>query len=84
MKSLYNILETDNHWFATYHNHHVNRLNMNQSTYYSCLIYKSLSSFDIMSMQIDDILILAKQSFANAEEDVIVFVEIMIKARDHL
>jgi hypothetical protein len=35
-------------------------------------------------MQIDDTLILAKQSFADAEEDAIVFVEIMIKARDHL
>jgi hypothetical protein len=35
-------------------------------------------------MQIDDTLILAKQSFADVEEDAIVFVEIMIKARDHL
>jgi hypothetical protein len=35
-------------------------------------------------MQIDDTLILAEQSFADAEEDAIVFVEIMIKARDHL
>jgi hypothetical protein len=57
---------------------------MNQSTYDSCLLYKSTSSFDIMSMQIDNILILAKQSFANAEEDVIIFVKFMIKARDHL
>jgi hypothetical protein len=37
-----------------------------------------------MSMQIDDTLILVKQSFADAEENVIIFVKIMIKARDHL
>jgi hypothetical protein len=35
-------------------------------------------------MQIDDTLILAEQSFADAEENAIVFVEIRIKARDHL
>jgi hypothetical protein len=37
-----------------------------------------------MSMQINNTLILAKQSFANVKEDVIIFVEIMIKARDYL
>jgi hypothetical protein len=57
---------------------------MNQSIYDLCLLYKSTSSFDIVSMQIDDILILAKRSFADAETNVIIFVEIMIKARDHL
>jgi hypothetical protein len=57
---------------------------MNQSTYDSCLLYKLTSSFDIVNMQIDDTLILAEQSFADAEENAIVFVEIMIKARDHL
>jgi hypothetical protein len=35
-------------------------------------------------MQIDDTLILAKQSFADVEEDAIIFVEIIIKACDHL
>jgi hypothetical protein len=57
---------------------------MNQLTYDSCLLYKSTFSFDIMSMQIDDTLIFVEQSFANVEENAIVFVEIMIEARDHL
>jgi hypothetical protein len=35
-------------------------------------------------MQIDDTLILAEQSFADAKKDAIIFVEIMIKARDYL
>jgi hypothetical protein len=55
---------------------------MNQLTYDSCLLYRLISSFDTINMQIDDTLILAKQSFADVEEDAIVFIEIIIKSRD--
>jgi hypothetical protein len=48
-----------------------------------CLLYKS-ESRDIVSMQIDDILILVDQSFAVVEDEAIVSAKIMIKTREQL
>jgi hypothetical protein len=42
IKSLYDVLEIDNHWFVTYHAHHVNKLNMTQSIYDFCLLHTNM------------------------------------------
>jgi hypothetical protein len=42
IKSLYDVLEIDNHWFVTYHVHHVNKLDMIQSTYDSCFLHTNI------------------------------------------
>ncbi len=60
---------------------------MIQFTYDSCLLY--ISIFDqidmsIMSMQIDDTLILTDQSFAVVENEAIISAKIMIKTREQL
>jgi hypothetical protein len=42
IKSLYDVFEIDNHWFVTYHAHHVNKLDMTQSTYDLCLFHTNM------------------------------------------
>ena len=41
VKPLYGIPEAGNHWFKTYHSHHLNELAMEQSTYDPCLLYSN-------------------------------------------
>jgi hypothetical protein len=38
---LYGIPEAGNYWFKTYHSHHVDKLEINQSTYDPCLLYRT-------------------------------------------
>ena len=40
MKPLYVVPEAGNHWFATYHKHHKEKLGMTESTYDPCLIFR--------------------------------------------
>ncbi|EED12764.1 hypothetical protein TSTA_052850 [Talaromyces stipitatus ATCC 10500] len=39
VKPLYGIPEAGNHWFRTYHIHHMDKLNMTTSTYDPCLLH---------------------------------------------
>jgi hypothetical protein len=85
IKSLYDVSKADNHWFKTYHDHDINKLEMIQFIYDSCLLYIiDRICMRIVDMQIDDILILADQSFAVVEEKAIHLVKIMIKTRKQL
>ncbi len=89
IKSLYEVPETDNHWFKTYHDHHTDKLEIIQFTYDSCLLYISSIIFTqidlkIVNMQIDDILILINQLFAIVEKEAIHSVKIMTKTREQL
>lgn len=83
MKPLYDILKAGNHWFATYHIHYKDKLGMIKSTYNPCLLYIS-SSFGIVRMQIDNILILADNDFTSTKEDTIKSAKTMTKDREHL
>jgi hypothetical protein len=95
VKSLYDVLEADNHWFVTYHAHHVNKLDMTQSIYDSCFLHTDMkidtsslhdhlhTNMNIVDMQIDDTLILIDLNFATAKKKTIIDVKIMIKSRDH-
>ena len=83
MKPLYDVLEVGNHWFATYHIYHKDRLRMKESTYDPCLFYSS-GSFGMVGMQMDDTLILADNEFVGNEETAIQLVKIMTKEREYL
>jgi hypothetical protein len=87
IKSLYDVSKADNHWFKTYHDHHTDKLRMTSFIYDSCLLYIIVIShidMSIVGMQIDDILILADQSFVIIEEEAIHSVKIMTKTREQL
>ena len=83
IKSLYKIPKANNHWFVIYQNHHISKLDMMQSTYNFCLLYKS-DLFGIVKLQIDDILLLINNQFVNAENEIIKFAKIMIKNHKYL
>ena len=50
LKPLYGVPEAGNHWFRTYHSHHVQQLHMDQSTYDPCLL-QSNEPFSIVGLQ---------------------------------
>ena len=83
MKPLYNVPEAENHWFATYHMHHKKKLGMTESTYDSCLLFRS-EPLGIVKMQTDDTLILADNNFASTKEKTIKSAKIMTKDREYL
>jgi hypothetical protein len=86
VRPLYGIPEAGNHWFRTYHKHHVNRLGMMTSTFDPCLLHcvNPEQGFGIIGMQTDDTLILADNIFADREESEIRDAGIMCKSREKL
>src|SRR6266702_1123658 len=68
VKPLYGVPEARNHWFKTYHQHHINRLKTEQSTYDPCLLYTQSNGLNIIGLQIDNTLFLADQTFVNIKE----------------
>jgi hypothetical protein len=87
IKSLYDVSKADNHWFKTYHDHHVNKLKMTQFTYDLCLLYITVIShidMRIVSMQTNDTLILADKSFVVVEEEAVHSAKILTKTREQL
>ncbi|PVH80071.1 hypothetical protein DL98DRAFT_549327 [Cadophora sp. DSE1049] len=68
---LYGIPESGNHWFNTYHKHHVNSLQIETSTYDPCLLIstKESNEFGIVGMQTDDTLILGDNDFLAKEQN---------------
>ena len=72
VKPLYGVPEAGNHWFNTYHTHHIRKLRMNQSTYDPCLFRTASndnSGFGIVGIQTDNTLILCDNTFAINEAD---------------
>ena len=82
IKPLYGVLKVANHWFAIYHTYHKNKSQIKELIYDLYLFYSS-SSFDIMGMQTDNILILANNNFASTKKDKITFAKIITKNREH-
>ena len=83
IKSLYGAPEAGNYWFATYHTHYKEKLKIIESTYNPYLLHSN-SSFGIVGMQTDNILILADNNCASIKEDAIKLAKIMTKDRKHL
>ncbi len=53
VKSLYDILEANNHWFVIYHVHHVNKLEMSQSIYDLCFLHTNMKIDTSSDLQTD-------------------------------
>jgi hypothetical protein len=71
IRPLYDLAEAGTHWFHTYHNHHVEKLNMITSTFDPCLLIdnsRQQNSCSIVGLQTDDTIILANEEFAAKEE----------------
>lgn len=83
MKCLHSILEARNHLFATYHGHHINKLDIKQFIYDSCLLYNPVS-LGIVRLQTDHTLFLAESKFAAKEEKGIRNTRLISKNRKHL
>src|SRR5437764_3151099 len=83
LKPLYGVPEAGNHWFKTYHSHHVQQLHMEQSTYDPCLLYSN-EPFGIVGLQTDDTLFLADEEFADIEQGELHKAKYMAKEREQL
>jgi hypothetical protein len=83
LKPLYGVPEAGNHWFSTYHSHHINELSMKQSTYDPCLLY-NIKPFGVVGLQTDDTLFVADVDFAKLEEQKLGRAQFLAKERDIL
>ncbi|SLM34983.1 conserved hypothetical protein [Lasallia pustulata] len=83
IKPLYGVPEAGNHWFNTYHCHHTEKLQMEQSIYDPCLLYCT-TSFGIVGLQTDDTLFLADKDFATAENHELHKAKLLAKERELL
>jgi hypothetical protein len=85
VKPLYGVPEAGNHWFKTYHSHHTRELNMTQSTYDPCLLYRlEGTEFGVVGLQTDDTLFLADPRFAMAEQSMLEKAQFLAKERECL
>jgi hypothetical protein len=84
IKPLYGVPEAGNHWFHTYHQHHLDKLYISESTYDPCLLHTNENGFGIVGLQTDDILFLANQVFADAEELELKQANFLAKEREKL
>ena len=66
IKPLYGIPEAGAHWFKTYHEHHLNRLNLTVSSFDPCLMF---SDEAVVGLQTDDTLFLASPKYMQMEDD---------------
>ena len=79
------MLEAGNHWFKTYHLHHVEKLYMTQSTFDPCLLHTHQDPhFGIAGLQTDDTLFLGNQSFADLEHKELHNAKLLAKDREQL
>ncbi len=53
IKSLYDVFEADNHWFAIYRAHHVNKFEMSQSIYDFCFLHTNMKIDTSSNLQTD-------------------------------
>ena len=83
VKPLYGVPEAGNHWFKTYHSHHIQQLYMNQSMYDPCLL-QSNEPFGIIGLQTDDTLFLADETFINTEQNELYKAKFMAKEWEQL
>jgi hypothetical protein len=71
VKPLYGIAEAGTYWWATYHTHHRESLQMRTSTYDPCLLISTPENleFACIGMQTDDTLGLSTTAFSNREDE---------------
>jgi hypothetical protein len=71
VKPLYGVAEAGTHWWATYHNHHLKKLQMITSTYDPCLLISDAKNpeFACVGMQTNDTLGLSTPKFSQREDE---------------
>ena len=85
VKPLYGVPEAGNHWFTTYHSHHINQLGMSVSTFDPCLLSSiGPTKFGVVGLQTDDTLILCDTAFAELEELKLQQASLLAKEREEL
>ncbi|KAJ5904893.1 uncharacterized protein N7473_001809 [Penicillium subrubescens] len=84
-KPLYGIPEAGTHWWATYHKHHREKLEMVTSPYDPCLLISTAKeAFGVVGMQTDDTLILGSDEFAKLEAKELAEAKFSAKPKDTL
>jgi hypothetical protein len=83
IKPLYGVPESGNHWFETYHSHHIDALSMKQSTFDHCLLYSN-DPFGVVGLQTDDTLFLSDDKFAELEQSELEKARFLAKERESL
>jgi hypothetical protein len=83
LKPLYGVPESGNHWYKTYHSHHVKELSMEQSTYDPCLLYSN-DPFGLVGLQTDDTLFVGNDDFAEQEQVQLKKAKFKAKERERL
>jgi hypothetical protein len=66
LRPLYGVPEAGTHWYKTYHKHHIEKLNLQTSSYDHCLLYNKEA---IVGLQTDDTLFAATNAYAIQEEE---------------
>ena len=72
IQPLYGLAESGTHWYNTYHKHHIEKLDMEDSTFDPCLLIEKHGN-GVIGMQTDDTLLLANTALANKEEAALTF-----------
>ncbi len=82
VKPLYGLVEAKNHWFATYLDHHKEKLGMKMLFYDACLFITKDGgeNFGITGLQTDDTLNIGMEAFIKKEEEEII--EAKFKAKN--
>ena len=83
VKPLYEVAEAGTHWWVTYHNHHLKKLQMITSTYDPCLLQTN-KPFSIVGLQTNDTLFLADKEFADTEQNKLHKAKFMAKECEQL
>ncbi len=84
VKPLYGLAKAGNHWFATYLDHHKEKLGMEMSPYDACLLITKdgVENFGIVGLQADDTLNIGTEAFMKKEE--IEIMEAKFKAKTQI
>jgi hypothetical protein len=72
LRPLYGIPEAGTHWFRTYHNHYIEKLDLQQASYDPCLLFTTKSNNEpqaIVGLQTDDTLFASNTSFKDKEQE---------------
>jgi hypothetical protein len=70
LRPLYGVPEAGTHWFRTYHNHHTEKLKLQQSFYDPCLLFAFNNDIQaIIGLQTDDTLLACNTVFKDKEQE---------------
>jgi hypothetical protein len=85
LKPLYKIAKAGTHWWAIYSKHHKKKLLITTSIFNPCfLITTTGTPFRIISMQINNIIILRDDQFLAFKEDKLVKTNLIAKPKEKL